>query len=566
MGEVRVKALYEFASAGPGELSLGADEEVVVVRQDVGNGWWMGRNGKGEEGIFPAAYVEVMEDRRRSTVSADASHSGWGDEWDESDDESRYEDPADLQYNEPAQGLAPPKAPAKEVEKEQQSIDKKTESFTFLSRFGKSATVDNFVLGRGDVPPYTGKEVIMVSDGSDGYFRWQSQAAMYSCLVGTPKKGSKFGGLKSYITYQLTPSFSQIQVSRRYKHFDWLHERLAAKLGTVILIPPLPDKQLSGLYEADLIDKRMKQLQNFVDRICRHPVMAEAAAWKHFVSETDDKKWTFGKRKAESDPHVQSSLLMTVQAPALDFQTAERLDAKVAQLGNVVNKMDTAVKNMAMVAAGEINRQRTVCRKGCETVGAAFQLLGTAMDFGDGQPDVPHLEKIGDCYNEMALLYEDTTKKDWEPVMHLMHDFKGLVGSWSPILNFHHETLEKQKEVANDAEISAEEKSAADTRVNTLRVCVEAEMNHFRQETTGDVTYTAQTFLVEQIRFHRAMADKLEALYLGCWPGQGGGLSHGQEVFAEEVTEMRPTGGFSSGGTTTNVNAWGDQENLYEEI
>lgn len=40
--------------------------------------------------------------------------------------------------------------------------------------------------------------------------------------------------------------FSNIQVSRRYKHFDWLHERLEAKF-TCIPIPPLPDKALSGM-------------------------------------------------------------------------------------------------------------------------------------------------------------------------------------------------------------------------------------------------------------------------------------------------------------------------------
>ena len=39
--------------------------------------------------------------------------------------------------------------------------------------------------------------------------------------------------------------FSNIVVSRRYKHFDWLHERLVAKYSAIV-IPPLPDKQISG--------------------------------------------------------------------------------------------------------------------------------------------------------------------------------------------------------------------------------------------------------------------------------------------------------------------------------
>lgn len=39
--------------------------------------------------------------------------------------------------------------------------------------------------------------------------------------------------------------FNNIQVSRRYKHFDWLHERLVEKFS-LIPIPPLPDKQIAG--------------------------------------------------------------------------------------------------------------------------------------------------------------------------------------------------------------------------------------------------------------------------------------------------------------------------------
>ena len=109
-------------------------------------------------------------------------------------------------------------------------------------------------------------------------------------------------------------------MSRRYKHFDWLHERLVAKFGVVIPGPPLPDKQLSGLYEAELIDRRMKQLQSFVDRMCRHPVMAHSEVWTHFIRETDEKRWTNGKRRAESDLYVGNNFLQTIQVRRFGFE------------------------------------------------------------------------------------------------------------------------------------------------------------------------------------------------------------------------------------------------------
>ena len=64
--------------------------------------------------------------------------------------------------------------------------------------------------------------------------------------------------MKAYVEYPVSPSFSNIQVMRRYKRFDWLYEQLNGKFGAVIAIPPLPDKrlQVGGRFEEDHIDHR----------------------------------------------------------------------------------------------------------------------------------------------------------------------------------------------------------------------------------------------------------------------------------------------------------------------
>ena len=131
-----------------------------------------------------------------------------------------------------------------------------------------------------------------LQDNGDDTFSWLNVRDAYTCKISNSKKESKFGGLKSFIAYQLTPSvsthekrlmlpkscqkldffvveqsgkdywdfqicicnllnlflyfqFNNIQVSRRYKHFDWLHERLVEKYS-MIPIPPLPDKAIHG--------------------------------------------------------------------------------------------------------------------------------------------------------------------------------------------------------------------------------------------------------------------------------------------------------------------------------
>ena len=44
------------------------------------------------------------------------------------------------------------------------------------------------------------------------FFIWENSQDPYTCKLGAPKKGSKFGGMKSFVTYPITPDFSNIQV------------------------------------------------------------------------------------------------------------------------------------------------------------------------------------------------------------------------------------------------------------------------------------------------------------------------------------------------------------------
>lgn len=140
---------------------------------------------------------------------------------------------------------------------------------------------------------------IYLSD--QGMYLWKPLDSHYIVTVSSPKMESKFKGIKKFIAYQLKPSFNNELVSRRYKNFDWLHERLMEKF-CLIPIPPLPDKQISGRYEEQFIEHRRAQLQEFVDWVCRHPILARCDVWMHFLTCKDQKKWKAGKRIAEKDP------------------------------------------------------------------------------------------------------------------------------------------------------------------------------------------------------------------------------------------------------------------------
>jgi len=74
---------------------------------------------------------------------------------------------------------------------------------------------------------------------------WEPNPDPYTIEIRDPEKKSKFKGIKKFTAYNIVPSSTGRAVSRRFKHYDWLHDRLEEKF-TVNSVPPLPDKQYYG--------------------------------------------------------------------------------------------------------------------------------------------------------------------------------------------------------------------------------------------------------------------------------------------------------------------------------
>nr|XP_033787303.1 sorting nexin-18 [Geotrypetes seraphini] len=57
---LRARALYDFRSENPGEISLRETELLTLCSEHDIEGWLEGVNSRGERGLFPASYVEVI--------------------------------------------------------------------------------------------------------------------------------------------------------------------------------------------------------------------------------------------------------------------------------------------------------------------------------------------------------------------------------------------------------------------------------------------------------------------------------------------------------------------------
>lgn len=72
-------------------------------------------------------------------------------------------------------------------------------------------------------------------------------------------------------------------------------------------------QQISGRYEEHFIEHRRAQLQEFVDWVCRHPVLSKCEVWMHFLTCKDQKRWKAGKRTAEKDPVITTLIIASTR-------------------------------------------------------------------------------------------------------------------------------------------------------------------------------------------------------------------------------------------------------------
>ncbi|CAG4941474.1 unnamed protein product [Colias eurytheme] len=545
----QVQALYDFTGEpGTTEMSITCGEILTLINTEIGEGWWEGRNSKGETGLFPAAYVrKLTQEESAPTKMAPAAprydqaadewgeqqysagdnnyqrgtsqDDGWDDDWD--DDTYSEIGPASqqkTQYNQ--QPLAP--LPGMPINDYNQHIDDTVSTFgssvgtVRKNKFAPSSKVsgESYLLGTLNVEVSDSEKVYIVQD-EDGYI-WSPITQPYNVTVASPKKESKFKGIKSFIAYQLTPSFNNIQVSRRYKHFDWLHERLQEKF-TLIPIPPLPDKQISGRYDEQLIERRRVQLQEFVDWMCKHPVLSKCEVWQHFLTCTDEKRWKAGKRQAERDNLLGLNYCVSLVVPEKALLQSQ-VDHITEQCHTFIGSMDSSVKSVTNMCLAQTKRFQGPYKIDCQKTGEAFYSLGNALSLDEGtivstSKLTSAIKMTGGAYIEIGRMYEEQPKYDWEPLGDKFHLYKGIVGSFPDCLGNHKAAVQKKKEcerLTAEHKMEVAQLNEVLRRTDVISYALLAEINHFKSERTVDLKATMQKFLRQQITFYKKIVEKLE--------------------------------------------------------
>ncbi|CAF0938089.1 unnamed protein product [Adineta steineri] len=258
------------------------------------------------------------------------------------------------------------------------------------ARFFDKHGLDSYLLN-GTKGKSSDEHVEITFDDREGGVCWAPNITIppFTCKIEEPSKGTKLGGLKAFMEYKIqaqTPG-SRI-VGRRYKQFDWLHEQLVNKFR-FICIPPLPGKQIAGRFEQEFIEERRRQLELWLNRICRHPVLCASFPVQHFVTceltEKHNKDWKAGKRRIEKDDFREASWLQCVSLKNTGLSDSN-IVSQIDTFSQQQPGLESQLKNLSQGLTKYVERHTEVYERDIQRIGELYSKVHQAVQLDTKTP------------------------------------------------------------------------------------------------------------------------------------------------------------------------------------
>ncbi|XP_061149589.1 sorting nexin-18-like [Syngnathus typhle] len=535
---LQARVLYDFHSENQGEITIRENELVSLFSEEELEGWLEGKNSRGDVGLIPASYVEIIRDHITSNNNnglsspkvvtpthapysqrgpeagsvgsgggsfhtSQGSDDDWDDDWDDSSPAT--ETPKSLGTSPASLYPVTTTLPARRSSSMQPQAKSSATVGRNLNRFSTfvKSGGEAFLLGEAAAFVKDGDRICVVM-GKHGP-EWQDDPYPFTCTIDDPTKQTKFKGMKSYMSYGLTPTHTNVQVNRRYKHFDWLYARLVERFP-VISVPHLPEKQATGRFEEDFISKRRKGLIWWMNHMTSHPVLARCDVFQHFLTcGADEKAWKQGKRKAERDELVGANFFLTISTPDVPLDLQE-VESKIEGFKSFTKRMDENIVVVNTTINEFARKQITGFKKEYHKVGQSFKLLSQAFEL-DQQAYSGGLNKAisytGDAYEAIGDYFADQPRQDLDPISDLLDLYRGHLANFPDIVHVQKGALTKVKDCP------AQEGDLHD-RCNIISCATLAEIQHFHRTRVRDFRAQMQHHLREQIGFFQKITSKLQ--------------------------------------------------------
>ncbi|KAF9432824.1 hypothetical protein BGZ76_010267 [Entomortierella beljakovae] len=358
---------------------------------------------------------------------------------------------------------------------------------------------------------------------------WQEKAPLFKVRVHDPETRRKMVGMQEYTLFQITSTGVSVTVERRYSQFEWLYERLVNKFGALML-PPLPEKQYSGRFSDEFIERRRRALERFLNRLVRHPVLRYSDLLTHFLSCSDDGDWKRAEKKFDNDRITGTAFFQHVYHP--EFNVNEDGDIDLVERFNAHCKGSERL--MPFLADATMAYKEGVSDSQFRYKRFGLALLNLISTTKDGLENQTLNDELAWCWRDncaecLRLTKAMQTTAETMQLMadiHQTHITEGCVpwqdtikenalpsSTLAPLVDMHTGTHKKLVEVFEKEQTKTMEEIDSETvksRCDTVFNITLAEIDRVHDERVQDFQKGTKEFLDSQIAYHEKMLAHLK--------------------------------------------------------
>lgn len=343
-------------------------------------------------------------------------------------------------------------------------------------------------------------------------------------------------------------------VLRRYSDFLWLYERLHIERAGAV-VPPIPEKQPVGRFNAAFVEDRRVNLERFLRRVAVHPELADANCLELFLR-ADDATFHAAKNAKGTVvvPHAGSMMMGPPSATTISPQKKDGFkrwfaEAKTSMTGDLVKSpdddifdeihryihgLDNQMRNVSHQATALVRKGKEIAN-GLFEFGLAFNLLGQSEADALGEA----LTKMGDTADRLSVLSAEQAEKEMAQFEEPLQDYIKMIHAVKLALQRRHEKRltfstclseveSKQTQLSKlRAQIGVEAKAyamemslrraqdaseAARDDFATVSQRVLREVDRFKREKAEDMRRTVLDYINLQVEYNKRIEEVWSAL------------------------------------------------------
>ncbi|KAK4689866.1 sorting nexin-9/18/33, partial [Tremellales sp. Uapishka_1] len=519
------RSLYSFTALNSNELSFAANASLIIHSASIGEGWSMACvAATGQVGLCPASYWVYTSGFE---LSPDLYSGG---SW-ESKAKGEKRASSDL------------------VDEHRESgwewIRKSVLGGRSLNRFSKfvQSGAEDFILS-GSTPTASTSHARLPSNASLSHLvpeseihhissgpSWTNKSAIFQTSIGSTKRRGDLGG-GEYITYEILSVFPseendkdvRIEVSRRYSSFALLCQWLCTKYRA-LAIEPLPGKA------SDVnIENRRRDLDSWLRRVVRHPVLRYSEGLIAFLGSDTEEEWKSRSAELMKDSSTPSTFFSQIYHPEFNVDledsstTIERFEKHLQALDISITSLRTLWPSVRArmhengradreLAQGfwkmmqEQNAQGVWCwREHCGGELTGLTPRWRAYDKAGCLQLTRGMSGLVQSLTDVANLREEQAGKELMDVQDRLKDLAYPSLLYSSVVDIHKATLGRYSSSTQSIETESE---LISSRCETILNSTLSEIDHYHDTKTADIRALLSTYLDSEITTHEKILDRL---------------------------------------------------------